>query len=159
MTQNFIAFDGSVHHVRDGFHIFVDGHSRDEEKAAITRWQATAPADKPWLRHRDPLSPRQLKYLDAWTNRNNMNSALAYLKGRDYREFGFETLCQVHGNLHTFPCGCKHHVIFDHHKRELGYEDSDIKPLRAEEVCDRHRHHNDLNSLYWAGARDSHERK
>lgn len=157
MPKTFIAYNGSVHPVREDHLIFLDDHDHNEEAEAILRWKMTAPLDQPWRRQDAALTDRQKKYLEAWTNRNNMNSALAYLRGYDYRVLGFETLCQVHGNLHSFPCGCKLHIIIDHHKRHVGYVDADIKPLRAEFVCPEHagKRYNDMDSLYWAAARAS----
>lgn len=154
--KTFTAYDNSVHLVRADHFIYLDDHDHNEEAEAILKWRTTAPFDKPQLRHVDGMTDRQKKYLEAWTNRLNMNSALAYMRGRDYREFGFETLCQVHGNLYTAPCGCKVHFLFDHHKR-TSLVDEDIKPLRVENACDTHveQRHNSIEGFYQAVARDS----
>lgn len=170
--QSFLADDGKVYPVRDDFLIFPDGWSQAEEDSMLEKHRAQggvaeflcAPRDHAITRDDlgrllsimlEPWTDRQREMLKAWDNRNNINSAIRYLDGRDYREFGFDTVCQVHGNRHTrtYTCGCSFHVLFDHHLEHV--QNEDIKVLRSEHICDGHRHHNDLDAAYWASTRDS----
>lgn len=171
--QTFVAYDGKSYPVRDGFLIFPDGWSRFEEDRVLEKWRGQFAAAEV-LRAARPVAltveeflrlmnvateawtERQREVLTAWKNRDNIDNALKYLNGADWREFGFETVCQIHGNQHTrsYTCGCSFHVLFDHHLEHP--QDEDIKPLRAEHICDKHRQvSNSLEGQFWASARDS----
>lgn len=168
--QRFVAYDGSEHPVRDGFNIWPEGWSEAEETAMLAAWRADQPppfagregskAFTRWVRRMQAwaqgldLTPRQRLLLDAWTNRNNINKALAWIAPHDYRDFGFETACQIHGNNHQRPCGCSFDLVFDHHKRD-GLTDWDMHPFRERWRCETHGRLNSLAARFWTSAWDS----
>jgi hypothetical protein len=63
------------------------------------------------------LTQTEFRLLAAANNHYDVRTAIDYLLGRPLSDFGFVGYDQVHGNLHTFKCGCKLHVVFDHHRR------------------------------------------
>lgn len=164
--QSFVAYDGQAYPVRDGFNIWPDGWSAEEEARMLSAWRAEEPVKPPFPFDRYArafeawitgglLNDRERLLLDAWTNRNNINRALAYTRRWrwDWRQ-AFETVCQIHGNRHERPCGCAFHLVFDHHKRgEL--TDADIIPIAAERLCPQHSLINSLDGQFWGSARDS----
>lgn len=166
------SYSGERVPVRDGFNIWPEGWSAEEEAAMIYAWRAVEPAHpgvdasddahKQYSRQFEAwvtggiLNDRERLLLDAWTNRNNINRALAWIAPHTFRDLGFETACQVHGNSHSLACGCKVHLVFDHHRRaEL--TDEDKLPFRAVEVCDLHRRCNSVEAIYWTACRDDQE--
>lgn len=170
--QRFVAYDGSVHPVRDGFNIWPDGWTADEEARMLEVWRASEPAKPGLLANAEArahykrayeahatgglLNERERRLLEAWTNRRNIDKALAWIAPHDYADFGFETACQVHGNSHSIPCGCHVHLVFDHHKRDR-LTDEDKHPFRAVEVCELHSRCNSVEATYWTACRDDGE--
>lgn len=124
--QTYTTKDGVEHPIRDGFLIYPEAWTQDHEDWVLAQWKAGV-----------ELHPLDRKFLEAWTNRNNLESAWAWLDG-DYRDHGFETLCQVHGQAWSpDTCGCKVHQVFDHHLRG-GDGPIEVRPHRLHTVCDRH---------------------
>lgn len=170
--QWMVAYSGERVPVRDGFNIWPEGWSEAEEAAMLRAWRAAEPAPVPavlsesqrkayiaeyevWKRGGE-LNARERLLLDAWTNRGNINSALAWIAPHTFRDLGFETACQVHGNSHSIACGCKVHIVFDHHRR-AEITDDDKRPFRAVEVCELHRRCNSVEAIYWTACRDDQE--
>jgi hypothetical protein len=124
--QTYITADGVKHPIRDDFLIYPEGWTEPEENRVLERWRAGVelPAD-------------EREYLTAWNNRNNLETAWKWLDG-DYRDHGFTTLCQVHGQSWSPDvCGCTIHQVFDHHTRS-SEEPIEIRPHRLHKVCERH---------------------
>jgi hypothetical protein len=75
----------------------------------------------------------------------NCHHAVNFLAGRDYGEFGFEGIDQVHGNRTQHLCGCVTQHVFDHHKaREPWVKDAPalkLHPHYSRAWCDRHKGH------------------
>lgn len=175
--QTFIAYDGLEYPVRDGFNIWPEGWSAEEEARMLAAWRAEEPRDPRvdyetmTLIERSPevlehyrrafeawatgglLNDRERMLLDAWTNRKNINKALAWIAPWTYRDFGFETACQVHGNSWEAECGCKFHIVIDHHLRP-NYTTADRYPFRAVNVCEAHQRCNSVEAAFWTAARD-----
>lgn len=55
--------------------------------------------------------------LQAVTRAINVHHGARVLQDRPLADLGFEGVDQVHGNAIHYPCGCKLHVLFDHHRR------------------------------------------
>lgn len=94
------------------------------------------PRDDPWASH----SEDEKAQIDALTTITNLHRASLFLKGRPIEEvFGASaTLCQVHGQFVTLPCGCTLSEIFDHHKR--GQDGNAVHAHYPKASCDAHRH-------------------
>lgn len=169
--QRFVAYDGSIHPVRDGFPIFPPWWSEAEEAAMLRKWNQQGEAHKmltepravplaPGHRAllegllRNPFSQRERDLLAAWTNRRNINSSLVWLQGVDYRAKGFATACQVHGNRNLRLCGCDFHYMIDHHRRHMPPAEQVQVPIRADAICDAHRGHNSLEAAFWGPLED-----
>lgn len=128
MTQTYTARDGSEHPIRDDHLIYPEGWTARHEAAVLELWKAG-----------EELEPADRAYLEAWTNRNNLENALKFLKGKHYSAYGFATLCQVHGQRWSPDvCDCIVHQVFDHHERHT--EITAIHPHHQHKVCDRHAH-------------------
>jgi hypothetical protein len=80
------------------------------------------------------------KRLQAVTRVINAHRATrAFLTTRTLDEFGFTGVDQLHGNSATYPCGCKLHYVFDHHKAIAG-EELEHFPHEPLKVCETHAH-------------------
>lgn len=140
--QMWTCFDGSKHPVSTAFvarmHPDLDGKPYDAVKAELDRLLALTGRDI--LDGGRDLTAAERVRIDALTHVFNLNRALAFMAGRDYREiFGPDgTLDQVHGN--TFApdtCGCILQKVFDHNRRDQpGLE---THPHHAKAVCHDHR--------------------
>lgn len=132
MTQSYTTGDGFKHPISDEFLLYPPGWTEAAENEVRGRWRSG-----------EELSADERVYLDAWTNRENLERAWKWLgvdKGHpSYTDhFGDEgTLDQVHGQAWSpDTCGCTVHHVFDHNRRhEPGNE---IKPHRTHVLCDRH---------------------
>lgn len=171
--QWMVSYSGERVPVRDGFNIWPDGWSEAEERRMLAAWRAEEPAPlvgpvsvqaranykrafEAWATG-GMLNERERLLLDAWTNRGNINRALAWIAPFTWRDLGFETACQVHGNSHSLECGCQVHLVFDHHKR--AETEKDVRPFRAPLVCEAHRHLNSVEAIYEAACHHDRERQ
>jgi hypothetical protein len=141
MPHAWKCFDGSEHPVSDGFlervPASLSGLPAGEIRARLTALLARS--NDPLDGH-EPLSDDDRKSIEALTHVLNLNRALRFLAGRDYREvFGPDaTLDQVHGNSITKDCGCVLQHMFDHNRRgEGGIE---IHPHHSLAACGAHAH-------------------
>ncbi len=133
MTQTYTTRDGVEHPIRDDHLIYPPGWTQEAEDAALVAWRANV-----------ELNPVDRQYLDAWTNRENLERAWAWLDG-DYRDHGFETLCQVHGQAWSPDVcegthkgeGCVVPQVFDHQLRHGG-EGLVVHAHRSHVTCARH---------------------
>lgn len=108
------------------------------ELAALERWKGN-----------HELTRSERLHLDAWTNRNNLNNAIAFLDGKRPEDYFGEdaTLDQVHGQAwHPDVCddthlglGCVVHQIWDHHLRDKP-DEIVHHPHRQSRMCARHGH-------------------
>lgn len=136
------CLDGSAHPVSDEFAARVPNHlqalSFAELETERQRLLTISGADK--LAGGRPLADDERSRLEAVTHVINLNRALAWLAGRDYREiFGDDaTLDQVHGNSLTADCGCVVQHMFDHSRRhEAG---NPVHPHHSLKHCAGHAH-------------------
>lgn len=108
------------------------------ELAALERWKAN-----------HELTPDERKHLDAWTTRNNLDNAIAFLRGKKPEDYFGEgaTLDQVHGQAwHPDVCegvergqGCVIHQVWDHRLR--GEPEKIVHhPHHQHRLCERHGH-------------------
>lgn len=116
------------HPVHDDHLIYAPNHNEGDENAALSRWRSD-----------EELTAIERVYLTAWNNRRNLDSAIKWLNGKDYRkEFGFETLDQVHGQSWApDSCGCVVHQVWDHRLRETP-ELIVHHAHRSHMICERH---------------------
>jgi hypothetical protein len=102
------------------------------------------------------LSKKQRARLRGIDHIINVNRALQFLDGRDYRSpndlFGVDgTLCQVHGNLwKPDTCGCELSFIFDHWLRERPKEIVHYPHHFRVLACARHRGFSDFRDHFHA---------
>lgn len=110
----------------------------DAELAVLERWKAN-----------EELTPDERRHLDAWTTRNNLDNAIAYLRGKRPEDFfgPDATLDQVHGQAwHPDVCkdvtqgkGCVVHQVWDHRLRDQ--PDKIVHhPHHQHRLCERHSH-------------------
>ena len=111
--------------------------------------------DSPFWGANAELTEREHVILAAYTNRRNIHSALAWIAPHTFADLGFETACQVHGNLARLTCGCEVHYVFDHHLRTRphAYARFELRPFRAPKVCARHQPINDMDALFDAASK------
>lgn len=161
--RSWICFDGSEHPVSKRFLAIVPGDLSgrpyaevEGERQRLLRTGTRIDADgKPHF-YTDELTPKQRKRLRGIDFVLNMNRALQFLDGRDYRShnelFGPEgTLCQVHGQYWSpDTCGCKLSIIFDHWLRffpkRLIHYPHHFGVVR----CSKHRHLTDYSDHFYA---------
>lgn len=124
MTQTYQG-----HPVHDDVTLYVDAHSDNEEEQVLGLWKAG-----------EDLGPRERAILNAWTTRKNLDAALKFLDGKDYRAaFGFDTLDQVHGQSWSPDvCGCTIHQVWDHRLRDAAPNEIVHHAHRLHTLCDRH---------------------
>lgn len=138
MTTLWTCFDGSVHPVSGAFTAKVpadmNGVPHAVLKAELHGLFAIASADV--LDGGRPLNDEERARMDAIVHVMNLNRALAFMGGRDWREL-FDTLDQVHGNTIGLDCGCVLSQLFDHNKRHVPGELA-LHPHHAHRVCARH---------------------
>ena len=138
------CFDGSTHPVSDGFmsrvHLDLNGKSYAQLRTELDGLLGMSGRDV--LEGGRELTAVERARVEAITHVLNLNRALAFLSGRDYREiFGPDaTLDQVHGNRFSpDTCNCILQNVFDHNRRgEGGIE---VHPHHAHSVCAVHEHH------------------
>lgn len=92
----------------------------------------------------------QLRALDRVIN---VHHGVAFLRGRDHAEFGFDGVDQVHGNAEHLPCGCILHSVHDHHRR--GQPDIEVHPHMPRRSCERHASMADFKLHYAAAHADA----
>lgn len=66
---------------------------------------------------------------------HDLHTQATFLNGKELSDFGFDHLDQVHGILHTNPCGCQRHLMHDHYAMT-----NDSQPHRVLSTCDKHAH-------------------
>ena len=143
MAKMWKCFDGTVHPVSNAFVARVpadlNGLSLNLIIGERDYLMALASGDL-LTRAKLSLGDDELKRLDALIDVLNLNRALKWLQGRDYRTvFGAgATLDQVHGNLRDMSCGCTLQVVFDHNRRTE--TDNETFPHYPVRICARHRH-------------------
>lgn len=108
------------------------------ELAALERWKGN-----------HELTTDERRHLDAWTTRQNLDNAIAFLKGKTPADYFGEgaTIDQVHGQAWTPDVcegvtegkGCVVHQVWDHRLRE---EPEKIvhHPHHQHRLCERHAH-------------------
>lgn len=100
------------------------------------------------------LTEREHALLRAANSHYDVRTAVDFLAGRPISDFGFDGYDQVHGNSHAFKCGCRLHVVFDHHRRNEDWSNTNERqhhPHYPAQVCDLHAPHaHDLDLLHLA---------
>ncbi len=164
MSVTWRCFDGSEHPVSGRFmraaHPNLNGVSyEDVERERINILNSAVRVIKGVPQFYSKLiTNRQQKRLVALDHVININRALQFLDGRDYRShnemFGPNgTLCQVHGNYWTplNRCGCRTSFIFDHWLRDKPDRIIIYPHWFGINVCERHQHlKGDYAEHYWA---------
>jgi hypothetical protein len=136
------CFDGKEHPVSAEFTAKVpaelNGVPFQVLKAQMDSLLAMSNADV--LEGGRELTDAEKAKVAAITHVLNLNRALAFMGGRDYREVlgKSATLDQVHGNSVTKDCGCVLQTVFDHNKRHLpGLK---TYPHHSKRACTDHAH-------------------
>lgn len=142
MTTQWKCFDGTKHPVSDAFTAKVpadiNGIPHTVLKAELNALLSISSADV--LDGGRELTEKERARVEGITDVMNLNRALAFMGGRDYRDlFGpGATLDQVHGNAVHKECGCVLQHAFDHNRRhESGIE---VHPHYSLNACRDHAH-------------------
>ena len=161
--QEWRCFDGSTHPVSEKFLEIVPLDLNGRPYAAVEAERLFLMQSGTYIRadgiprfFPQVISAEQRLRLRAIDHVININRALQWLDGRDYRShnemFGPEgTLCQVHGNAwRPDTCGCQLSFNFDHWLRDTPDRITQYPHHFQIKHCIRHVHLTDFRDHYWA---------
>ena len=121
---------------------------------STARWEYEAPTPEGSMAPGGTLTIEEHNRLQAIVRAMIVHKAANILThtGKSHTDYGLNYLDQVHGTLHSRPCGCIVHSIFDHHL--IGDESLERYPIKPRHSCEAHAHLVDNHAAHFAAAHE-----